>query len=198
MSLLAKVKTLWQPADVAPGGNHVYVVDPAYTASGNDKKGRGRLNPGAQVKALQKISRFAKREALTLMAVFEGHELRVVSHKGDFHGVQVFFEPEQDAFHRAALGVARDAMKNGAVTVITNDAELVDKVRGAGGQAMRYETLKKALENGSERSAPTGTRSSRPPRGRKPRRRADEEIVRGSRQGGSDTSRVREMLDLVD
>ena len=90
-------------------------------------------------------------------------------------------------------------MKQGGVTVITNDPELSGKVRDAGGQAMRYETLKKAFEgSGTGRGTSGGSQSSRPSRSRKSRRRSDDESPRGSRQGGSDTSRVREMLDLVD
>ena len=58
----------------------------------------------------------------------------------------------------------------------------------------------KALETGSaNRDGEGSSRSSRGnARRTRPRRRQNEESVRGSRQGGSDTSIVREMIDLVE
>jgi len=167
-----------------------YIIDP-----GARTKGREKLPPGAQVKVLQRLARFAEKETVKLSAVFEGKELRAVKHQGDFQGVTVYFVSEPSAFGRNFLEIVQDSAKETAVTVITNDVELEQLVLSAGCGVMRLSTFEKVFDGGLRRNGTAGGRASRAPR---PRRKKPDQQPRMSKQGGSDTDPVRDLLDLVD
>ena len=199
MSLFSKVKALWDSSPANRSGSQVCVLDPAYHGSGNGKHRRERMSPGIQVKILQRVSRFAEKESLRMAAVFEGNELRVVPHGGDFHGVKVFFESEASAYPTAVMDVIRTMKRAGAVTLITDDPNLSSQAEQRGIATCRYTTFKKALDgDGAKRDGNPTPKSARNPRRNRSRRHPDGEAARGSRQGGSDTSMVREMIDLVE
>ena len=167
-----------------------YVIDP-----GAGTKGREKLPPGAQVKVLQRLARFAEKESIKLSAVFEGKELRAVKHQGDFQGITVYFVSEPSIFGRIFLEIAKDSAKEAVVTAITNDVELEQSVLSAGCNVMRLSTFEKVFEGGLRRNGTGGSRASRGPR---PRRKKPDQQPRMSKQGGSDTDPVRDLLDLVD
>jgi hypothetical protein len=191
------------------GGRRTYVVDPAGSDGGKGR--RERLPPGAQVKLLQRLARFAKRESLPMAAVFVGKELRAVQDGGDFQGVTVYFAPETEAFPARVASVVRERGRGAQVTVITDDPQVEGAAAAAGAALMRWSTLAKAVDQGGGGSGggsgggggggkPTGTGGRKPGRNRPRtrRRRDDDDEPRMSRQGGSDTVAVRDLIDLVD
>jgi hypothetical protein len=185
------------------GGRRTYVVDPAGSDGGKGR--RERLPPGAQVKLLQRLARFAKRESLPMAAVFVGKELRAVQDGGDFQGLAVYFAPESEAFPARVASVVRERGRGAQVTVITDDPQVEGAATAAGAALMRWSTLAKAVDQGGGAGAgaggkPTGTGGKKPSRNRpRMRRRRDgDDEPRMSRQGGSDTVAVRDLIDLVD
>ena len=178
-----------------------YIVDPASRVAGKEK--RGKLTPADQVKFLQRLARFAKRESLDMVAVFSTKELRAVQHGGDFQGVRVFFEPDAERFHDMVSSRIQELGEQGThITVITDDNQLESTVQGVGVDAMRMNTFSKALDlNADSRNGSGGnaraSRSNRRSRSRK-RPKQEEDAPKLSRQGGSDTAAVRELIDLVD
>lgn len=169
------------------------IVDPG---SG---KSRDRLPPGVQVKMLQRLGRFAEKEALKVDVVFEGKDLRAVQHGGEFQGVNVFFVSNAADVKGAALKLVRDGGRGNPVMMVTDDTEIEKSVLGAGAQVMRLSTFEKALEGGLRRGGNNGSRGgSRSSGGSRNRRRRNEDQPRMSKQGGSDKDAVRDMLDLVE
>jgi predicted RNA-binding protein with PIN domain len=204
MSLFNKWVNSWLPG--ATGGpapsKRRYIVDPAPRLPGKEK--REKLTPAEQVKFLQRLSRFVRKEGLEVVAVFATKELRAVQHRGDFQGIQVCFEPDLEGFNQMVADLVRDQSQHARVTVITEDEPLERAVVGMGADAMRLGTFAKALEGSGDSRGENGgggaSRSARPhrrPRGRR-RGRGDDESPRISRQGGSDTAAVRDLIDLVD
>lgn len=192
-------------ASSAPAVRRTYVVDPGVLEAGKGR--RERLSPGAQVKLLQRLSRFAKRESVPMAAIFVGKDLRAVQDGGDFQGVTVYFEPEGDAFADRVASVARERGRGLRVTVITDDPRVETAAAAAGADSMRWSTLAKALDPGGSGGGgagggpkPSGTGGKKSPRGRPRtrRRREGDDEPRMSRQGGSDTVAVRDLIDLVD
>lgn len=205
MSLFNKWVNSWLPgatSESAPAKCR-YIVDPAPRKPGKEK--REKLTPADQVKFLQRISRFARKEMLDVAVVFATKELRAVQHRGDFQGITVYFEPDGNEFYDMVVRVVREQSEDARVTVITDDDELEQEVRGAGAQAMRMTTFAKALDGAGESRNGNGggggaSRPARPHRRARGRRRgkSDGDTPRISRQGGSDTAAVRDLIDLVD
>jgi hypothetical protein len=157
------------------------------------------MAPGEQVKFLQRLARFTKREALTVSVLLEGKELRAVQHGGDFQGLRVFFEASSGGVENKMVDLVRQYRRDGDVTVITDDTSLEDPVRDAGADAMRLSTFVKAWDAATG-SGSGGGSSSKPNRNgrrqRSSRRRQQPQQERASVQGGGDT--VRDMIDLVE
>lgn len=176
------------------GGPRSYVVD----AMGSDrgKERRERMAPGEQVKFLQRLARFTKREALTVSVLLEGKELRAVQQGGDFQGLRVFFEASSGEVETKVVDLVREYRRDGDVTVITDDASLEKSAGGAGAEAMRLSTFVKAWDaaTGGGGSSSKPNRNGR--RQRSSRRRQQPQQERASVQGGGDT--VRDMIDLVE
>ncbi len=194
MGILDKLKNLGSaPPPNRTSGTRSYVVD----AMGSDrgKQRRERLAPGEQVKFLQRLARFTKREALTVSVLLEGKELRAVQHGGEFQGLRVFFEPDSGGVQNKVVDLVRQSGRDGHVTVITDDKALETPVRDAGADAMRMSTFVKAWDasgggGSSSKSNRNGGRRQRASRRRQPQQE------RASVQGGGDT--VRDMIDLVE
>ena len=194
MSLLKKIRSLAAGSPPAAEAARSYIVD---IAGAERAKGRReRLSPGAQVKSLQRIARFTKRESLAFSVLLEGKELRAVQHGGEFQGVAVYFEEDADAYHEALLTLVRDRLRRGAVTVITDDAALDQAVLDAGGDPMRFSTFRKALEPATGSDGDGEPRNPRNDRRGRGRRRRSEPAPKPSVQGGDET--VRDLIDLVD
>jgi len=179
-------------------GPRSYVVDAMGSSRG--KQRRDRMAPGEQVKFLQRLARFTKREALTVSVLLEGKELRAVQQGGDFQGLRVFFEANADGVENKMVDLVRQYRRDGDVTVITDDSGLEDSVRGAGADAMRLSTFVKAWDAATGGGGGGGGSSSKPNRNgrrqRSSRRRQQPQQERASVQGGGDT--VRDMIDLVE
>ena len=182
----------------------VYVVDPA--GMSRDKKGRDRLPPGAQVKILQRLSRFAKKESLDLSAVFEGKALRAVEHEGDFQGIKVYFaSPQGSAYAEMVMSIVRRGLRSAQVTGITDDPKLAASIEAAGGQAMRYATFRKALDAGGGKNGEgSGNRPkrsnrrgrSRPPAGESRESRESREAK--PQKPAPERDPVSDLIDLID
>lgn len=203
MSIFSKIFGGGESGGSTDAIRRTYVVDPV--AAGNGKNKRDRLAPGAQVKLLQRLARFAKREELPMAAVLVGKDLRAVQDGGDFQGVTVFFEPESGSYPARVASVVRERGRGAQVTIITDDPKVEESATAAGAVPMRWSTLLKAMdlggggEGGSGGGSGSGGKKAPRNRPRNRRRRNDGEAEpRMSRQGGSDTVAVRDLIDLVE
>lgn len=205
MSLFNKLVNSWLPGvgGETAAAKRRYIIDPAPRMPGKDK--REKLTPAEQVKFLQRLSRFARKESLEMAAVFATKELRAVQHRGDFQGIAVYFEPDASGFDHMVANLVREQGQDARVMVITDDDQLEQTVRTGGADAMRLATFVKALDGGGGEGrngnggggASRPSRANRRPRGRR-RNKPASETPRISRQGGSDTAAVRDLIDLVD
>jgi hypothetical protein len=199
MSLIEQLKA-WLSPSPGPGrtsSRRVYVIDPAGWS--RDKKGRERLAPGVQVKILQRLSRFAKKEAVDITAVFEGKELRAVKHKGEFQGIRVYFAGSAGAScSDTILSAAKDRRRSARVTVITDDASLTPSIESAGGDAMRLSTFRKALDGPAGKNG-DGDRSQRGGRkGRGGRKRPSDSQPAQKEKQPAARDPVSDLIDLVE
>jgi len=165
-----------------------------------DKKGRDRLPPGAQVKILQRLSRFAKKESLDLSAAFEGKALRAVEHEGDFQGITVYFaSPQGTAYADMVMSIVKRGLRSAQVTGITDDPKLTASIEAAGGEAMRYSTFRKALDAGGGRNGEgSGNRPNRSNRRSRSRPPAGESREAKPKKPAPERDPVSDLIDLID
>ncbi len=164
------------------------------------------MAPGAQVKFLQRVSRFAEKESIAFTVVLGGKELRAVKNGDDFQGVRVYFAEQAGAFAGVVTEQVRNKLKSGPVTFITDDPKLEGEAASVGADSMRLTTFLKAFDGGGSRDGAGGKSSRNRNRSRNrsrdrsggDRNRRNDDQPRMSRQGGSDTVAVRDLLDLVE
>ena len=125
MSFMNAIKSLFAPASGSARRNtRTYVVDVARLV--DEKTGR-RMAPREQVQMLNALSRVAKQEGLTILAVFESDRaLREVEHGGEYNGVKVYFAPDNDQLVALALKLCKGegcAMVSSGVTMESRATE---------------------------------------------------------------------------
>lgn len=168
------------------------------------KSGRDRIPPRAQIQALQRLARFAKKESIRLVAVIDGKELRDVAHGADYQGITVYFSEKSGSLVEA---ICKASQKHQGALVITDNRDVEKKVSAQGAETMRVSSLKKGLDSvlggsgGSpSRSGAGGNQRRRSSGGGKQRRPAREksEGVTGKKEEPKDVDPVSELIDLVE
>ena len=179
MSFLDKIRTVFSPGPgkIPSGSGRMCVIDAAGLGRADGKV--ERLSPGAQIRILQRLSRFAEKESVPISAVFEGKELRAVSHGGDFQGIKVYFASKPGSREDVLLGFLKG--RSSGITIVGGNPRLESRVLESGGQFMRLDTFRKALEGPGEGSG----NGNRRQQGRKkgPRRRGGPQKDRDREQG---------------
>jgi len=201
MSVLAKIVALWGSKSSSPRGKRLYIIDAAHLFS----SGRGsRLSPRDQIHVLQKLSKFAEKEGISVQAVFEGRPLREVGHGEKFGGVTVFFAEKSGKLSDLVYDLFKKGRRRSAV-VVTSNRDIEKKISGAGGATIRSATFRKGMEvgpSGGGNSSSQQRRRRRPPRPRSKedsRERKKPERQKSSKPGGnSESDTVRDLIDLVE
>ena len=176
----------------------VLVID---TVALNESLGqKGKVPPRNQLQLLRRLSRFAQRENLTLVAVLTGTTLNTAPAGKKFEGITVLYSKSID---RHARYVARVAASKGGVLVSGNaDAE---KILGRSAAKMHVSTFRKAFDTGGDSDVQERSENPRN-RGNRPRRRQPRQ-TRQAPSGSkterpqremSDADAINELIDLVD
>lgn len=154
--------------------------------------GRGQedvMLPRVQLEILQLLVKIQKREQWAMWVLFNGDELRQVSHGDDFMGIRVFFSPTPPQRIPTLLECVKVLQAEGENAVlVTQDARLESKARALGAVTLRGDSFKKAYEE--------MFLVRQRPQSRLMRSRSVE--MEKSRLQQSSTDTIRNLIDLVD
>ena len=147
------------------------------------------MSPRIQLEILQLLVKIRKIETWEFWVLFNGDELRQVSHGGDFMGVRVFFSPTPPQRAPTLLECVKVLKKqNRNAVMITDDEQVETRAEDLGALTLRGETFKKGYEDFFT--------VRRRPQSRLMRRRTLE-MERDQFDRGQDSA-IRDMIDLVD
>ncbi len=165
---------------------------------------KGDISPRTQLQVLRRLTRFAEREEVELIAVLSGEPLHKAPNRKKFDSILVLYS-KSSAKH--AGFVAQTAVKRGAL-LLTDDVK-AEKSAGASVEKMRLSTFRKAFDmsvdgesgDGGDSGRGRRRRRTRKPRGEHGENSAgNEESVpsenRPAAEGDSDA--INELIDLVD
>ncbi|HEY5653217.1 MAG TPA: hypothetical protein VIR63_02475 [Pontiella sp.] len=167
---------------------------------------KGKVPPRNQLQMLRRLSRFAQREKLSLVAVLSGSPLNKAPSGKKFEGITVLYSKSLDLH---AKFLVKTAKLKGGVLISGNAA--VEKIAGKGLKMMHISTFRKAFdvgsENENERSENNRPRGNRPPRRRpqKPSNNKNNNTQDNNEPKKerpvkklSDADAINELIDLVD
>lgn len=177
----------------------VLVVD---TVSLNEAMGmKGKVPPRNQLQTLRRLSRFAQREKIEVIAVLTGAPLNKAPAGKKFEEVQVIYSKSPER-HAKFLVQTAGGKGGGAVLVSGNAA--VEKIAGSGVKKMRVSTFRKVFDTGGdgeghERSGNGGGGRGNRPR-RRPQKQQNNKPPKQERppKERSETDAINELIDLVD
>jgi predicted RNA-binding protein with PIN domain len=192
MSVFSKFRTWWtsNKGHGSSGGPRLYIVDSS--ALFTRRRGGSRPSPTEQVQLLKKISSFGGKEKLRVRVVLEGRPLREAAEGGTYNGVTVHYADRSSKTADVVVKVLKDGLRRHAVTVITSDRKLEERVLVLGGETMRATTFRKALDGaGGGEEKGSSSQKRRPPRRRRQPKSRD-------KQEESPDAPIRELIDLVE
>ncbi len=175
---------------------------------------KGNVAPRNQLQTLRRLSRFARREKLEVVAVVAGATLNKAPGGKKFEGIQVLYCADSKELP-AFLSKTTRAKGSGAILVSGNAA--AEKLLGANVSKLRMSTFRKAFDLGGDQEPQernnNAPRGNRPPRrnrqrpqqneSRKERPERPERPERSERQErppkeSSQSDAINELIDLVD
>ena len=177
------------------GSNHGTVVVDASDLL--EAQGVKRAVPRDQLRILRRLSRYAKKEQVEVIAVLQGKALRKAPDRKKFEGVTVRYAANREKVIKLILSLSN---KGKAAVVISGSDDVTVKVLGKG-LCMRSSTFMKAFEGDGE-----GTprpQKKRPARNRqqrkdKPADEATEQPVDEQESTeNSEEDLINELIDLV-
>lgn len=189
------------------GSGSVLVVDGDRLLDGGDRAG-----PVERVQLLQKLSRFAEREGLSVRTVLGGRPLREVDHGGEYQGVQVFFADSPKSTEEQLTSLVRRAGRS--AVLVSASPGLEAQLMAGGASALRISTFKRGLDlaagdgggRGGSSQGGGGPRGGQRNRRRRSRRSggrrnggegAPAQDASAAPSGGNDSS-VKNLIDLVE
>lgn len=147
------------------------------------------MSPRIQLEILQLMVKIQRIEGWEIWVLFNGDELRQVSHGGDFMGLRVFFSPTPPQRAPTLLECVKVLKKQKRDCVmITDDEQVESRAEALGALTMRGETFKKGYEDLFT--------VRRRPQSRLMRRRTME-MEKEYFERDQDSA-IRDMIDLVD
>ena len=162
---------------------------------------KGDVSPRTQLQVLRRLTRFAEREEVELIAVLSGEPLHKAPNRKKFDSILVLYS-KSTAKH--AGFVAKVALKRGAL--LLTDNVKAEKAAGASVEKMRLSTFRKAFDMSMDGDLGDGGDSGRGRRRRRVRRPHDEHGA-GSEESAPSEKRpaseensdaINELIDLVD
>ena len=174
---------------------------------------KGKVPPRNQLQLLRRLSRFAQREKIAVVAVLTGSPLHKAPAGKKFEEVVVLYSKSPEAHAKYSIKIARS---KGSGAILISDNAAIGKMAGSGMKTMRMSTFRKVFDvggsdaEGNERSARSdrgGSNRNRPPR-RRPQKQSGEKQS-GEKQSAekaqerppkesSEADAINELIDLVD
>ncbi|RKX32432.1 MAG: hypothetical protein DRP22_02295 [Verrucomicrobia bacterium] len=186
-SFLKNIRMWWKLRRSVKGARSTYIVDGSDL--NQELRSRRRMAPREQLALLDRVSRFARRENIKLVVVFESRPLRKVPQGAEYRDVAVYYAGMRDNLADTILNLMHKLRGRTEVTVVTSNNQLEDRIRQSGGRIMRCSTFRKALESTSGREQ---RRERRPPR-----RRSAEQPAPSRRESRGPGDTVESMIDVV-
>ena len=160
---------------------------------------KGDISPRTQLQVLRRLTRFAEREEVELIAVLSGEPLHKAPKGKKFDSILVLYSPSRE---KHAAFVAKTVAAKGAL-LLTDDVQ-VEKAAGSATEKMRVSTFRKAYDFSVD--GESGDSDSRGRRRRRPRRDRDDENERREESSSKenrddsdgDSDAINELIDLVD
>ncbi|MCC5845943.1 MAG: hypothetical protein JJU05_16975 [Verrucomicrobia bacterium] len=145
--------------------------------------------PRVQLEILQLLVKIQKRERWPMWVLFNGEELRQVSHGDEFMGIRVFFSPTPPQRIPTLLECIKVLQREEEqVLLVTQDERLETKARALGAATLRGDTFKKGYEE--------MFMVRQRPQSRLMRSRSVEMEKSRLHQAGTDS--IRDLIDLVE
>ncbi|MFL2877104.1 MAG: hypothetical protein ACJZ86_04570 [Pontiellaceae bacterium] len=162
---------------------------------------KGDVSPRTQLQVLRRLTRFAEREKVELIAVLSGEPLHKAPNRKKFDSILVLYSKSTE---KHAGFVAKVALKRGAL--LLTDNLKAEKTAGASVEKMRLSTFRKAFDMSMDGDSADGGESGRGRRRRRIRRPHVEHGARGeedvlpekSSASEGDSDAINELIDLVD
>lgn len=178
----------------------VLVVD---AVSLNESMGtKGKVPPRNQLQTLRRLSRFAQREKIEVIAVLTGTPLNKAPAGKKFEEVTVLYSKSPDK-HAKFLASTANGKGSGAVLVSGNAA--AEKMAGAGVKKLRVSTFRKAFDTGGDgdqqERGGNNNRGNRQQRRRPQKQKNNDGKPRQERkpkENMSEADAINELIDLVD
>ncbi|MFC1468022.1 hypothetical protein ACFLQY_04995 [Verrucomicrobiota bacterium] len=160
-----------------------------------EAQGVKRAVPRDQLRILRRLSRYAKKEQVEVIAVLQGKPLRKAPDRKKFEGVSVRYAANRDKVIKLILSLSK---KGKAAVVISGSEDVEKKVIGKG-SCMRSSTFMKAFEGDGEGSSrPPKKRPARNKQQRKEKPAVDEQpVAEKESTENSEEELINELIDLV-
>jgi hypothetical protein len=161
-----------------------------------EAQGVKRPVPRDQLRILRRLSRYAKKEQVEVIAVLQGKPLRKAPDRKKFEGVTVRYVASRDKVIKLIVSLSRNGK---AAVVISGSDDVTSKVIGKG-VCMRSSTFMKAFEGDGE-ATPRPTKK-RPTRNRQQRKNdtpvvAEQSVDEDESTENSEEDLINELIDLV-
>jgi hypothetical protein len=175
---------------------------------------KGRVPPRNQLQVLRRLSRFAQREKVEVIAVLSGSPLNKAPQGKKFEEMEVRYSKSEEEHGKYLIKTAKSF---GGRTVLVVGDELAEKEIGNSVRTMRMSTFRKAFDTGGldgdegdERTSERGERGERGERSgrernrnrRRPRQDRQEREPRVQQEPHvemvSEVDAINELIDLVD
>lgn len=186
----------------------VLVVD---IVSINESMGtKGKTPPRNQLQILRRLSRFAQREKMELVAVLSGAPLNKAPSGKKFEDIKVVYSK---SLGQHAKFMVKTARSKGAGAVLVTGNASAEKIAGSSVKKMRVSTFRKAFDVGGDNEGSERGENNRVRSNRSPRRRPQKQSNKGGNNKGNDNNEpkkerppkqateadaINELIDLVD
>ena len=165
---------------------------------------KGDVSPRTQLQILRRLTRFADRESINMIAILGGKPLHKAPNKKKFDNILVLYSSSKEKHHKF---VAKIAIKRNALLLTDNVA--VEKLVGQSVEKMRLSTFRKVFDvniEGDFGDYNDTTRTRRRRKNRNPRldntkTNFDSRSSLNSEKNQSlkgDSDAINELIDLVD
>ena len=158
---------------------------------------KGNVAPRNQLQTLRRLSRFASREKIPVVAVVLGAPLNKAPEGKKFEGVMVHYSRSVEEHPKM---LARTCRSNGSGAILVSGSASVEKLLGPSARKLRVSTFRKAFDTGGDQEQPerTSNRGNRPPRRNRQKPSQNEAPQESQPKNLSDTDAINELIDLVD